>query len=765
MIDQQLYIDGVLMDLSESTDVVLDIKSNLFRDVTKMTSNYTYTIQLPRTVHNLSVLQQADRPKSGSRYPFIFHQCSYFRGGVQIIKDGRLNVLSIEESIEVLIYWGIMPAFSKLLESGMKLNEIKTNLHLPFSKVSKVADRQTATEEGVFYANYITEQTVSDNDIWQGSFNDIKPKTTKEVSLTQGKKITTGERSGEYVSGGYVDDSSYQSILTEFRAGTRAVISGASSSGDYRTFAILDIDKKIIMLAKDGLGGTITIDAPSLAHYIIINSKGTQSAKVAFTISEITDSHESHIYDHTKMYWRQPCVTAKWLLDMIAKQSGVSFAFPSECADYIRDLVIPIISNKADEGTIEGEVVGTFASATGVGDLQLTLSDTISAISQKAGDTTNYLYVLSDCTLSFDVQMKYDWNAEHGTWYPTDNGVYSKNVAPYYIEILVKHYDEEGDGTTYNVGAPFYSDGSVRRFYIERYRDLINDRCYRLITGSGSIELKQYDRVYFKLKCEDGTLYDTKTYDAFLRAGIKVGDSVPDGGNFPIGINLPEIEVTSFVKFLSLITGTFPRQLTNGTQVQFISFASVFANKGNAYDWSCKLIPYDKQGAPRKSEFSVSDFAQHNRYKWKEDEQTFGDYDADLAIDNATLDYEQDTWTLPFAASDGNRIPIRTKVTSSGGGNYKECKERVMNLTSDTEVATLSFDINLQEIFDTKYKQLASSVANAHVITERIALRDIDILDFDETKPVYFAQYGSYFAVLEIKTTDNGYCEVTMIEI
>lgn len=30
MIDQQLYIDGVLMGLPENTDVVLDIKSNLF---------------------------------------------------------------------------------------------------------------------------------------------------------------------------------------------------------------------------------------------------------------------------------------------------------------------------------------------------------------------------------------------------------------------------------------------------------------------------------------------------------------------------------------------------------------------------------------------------------------------------------------------------------------------------------------------------------------------------------------------------------------
>ena len=81
MTDQQLYIDGILMDLSEDTNVVLDIKSNLFNDVTKITSNYTYTIQLPRTVHNLSVLNQADRPKSGSKYPYIFHQCRYFRGG------------------------------------------------------------------------------------------------------------------------------------------------------------------------------------------------------------------------------------------------------------------------------------------------------------------------------------------------------------------------------------------------------------------------------------------------------------------------------------------------------------------------------------------------------------------------------------------------------------------------------------------------------------------------------------------------------------
>ena len=83
----------------------------------------------------------------------------------------------------------------------------------------------------------------------------------------------------------------------------------------------------------------------------------------------------------------------------------------------------------------------------------------------------------------------------------------------------------------------------------------------------------------------------------------------------------------------------------------------------------------------------------------------------------------------------------------------------------DKEQAALYFGIDLQDIFATKYKNLANCLSSAHVITEYLNLSDLEILNFDETKPVYFAQYGSYFAVIEIKTTDNGYCEVTMIEI
>ena len=39
--EQRLYIDGVLMDLGDDVEITLDIKSNLFRDVTKITANNT----------------------------------------------------------------------------------------------------------------------------------------------------------------------------------------------------------------------------------------------------------------------------------------------------------------------------------------------------------------------------------------------------------------------------------------------------------------------------------------------------------------------------------------------------------------------------------------------------------------------------------------------------------------------------------------------------------------------------------------------------
>jgi hypothetical protein len=44
-------------------------------------------------------------------------------------------------------------------------------------------------------------------------------------------------------------------------------------------------------------------------------------------------------------------------------------------------------------------------------------------------------------------------------------------------------------------------------------------------------------------------------------------------------------------------------------------------------------------------------------------------------------------------------------------------------------------------------------------------LSDFELLNFDETIPVYLRQYGAYFAVLEIKSSKAGIAEVQMLKL
>ena len=154
MTDQQLYIDGILMDMSEETAITLDIKSNLFRDITKMTANTTYTINLPKTAHNMAVLEFAGKPSTNSKYPYIFHTARYFRNGLEIIRNGRASILSVKETIEISIYWGLFQALATLQSSDLKLNELNCTKYLRFNRNNSSYTYEKAISEGVFYGTY-----------------------------------------------------------------------------------------------------------------------------------------------------------------------------------------------------------------------------------------------------------------------------------------------------------------------------------------------------------------------------------------------------------------------------------------------------------------------------------------------------------------------------------------------------------------------------------------------------------------------------------
>lgn len=940
MTDQQLYIDGILMDMSEETAITLDIKSNLFRDITKMTANTTYTINLPKTAHNMAVLEFAGKPSTSSKYPYILHTARYFRNGLEIIRNGRASVLSVKETIEISIYWGLFQALATLQSSDLKLNELNCTKYLRFTKNNSLYTYEKAISEGVFYGRYETAAVKTSSEEWQGYDRNVGWNSDTTYSLVGGK-IRTGTEVGKYVSGEVLTDETYQCAIIPFEAGMRATISKVLGKGDYRTWAILDTNKNVLSLADDAgktevetypllpspdpmLGmfvnagacianietsvametisirvraekagsveygalnketgettpwGTydvaagetefnvvkskpsgiliyikpsvdkminmalntgvaayylsdgklsqvhssgaysvkytsesmpidVDLQAPATAEWLVINAIKEYSTGTTILVKSETESRArasrevqtSSIgsfgggsFGYTDKGTIQPVVTVQYIIDLITAQTGVAFGWSNRAKETIKGLAVPLITRKADAQTVVGSLEGTFFQTENLGilDFQLTsLSEVFDGL--EIGHRYSQLNVKIACTMIFDVQMNWSWDASkvnpsgHKSWSFSDGSTELQafySYPPNYIEMKVKHRNNDGNETETLYIAGLQQDESSGKYVTDYESNKVNGRFIHLVAGRGEIDLEEGDIVTFEMKHpKNQRLIGLKCYNGRISASISQSDEVPYGGNFPIGKNLPDIKVTDFLKCICILTSTFPSQRFIGKTLTFADIVSLWEDKAQAVDWTKKLIPSEASNHPRQTDFSVEDYCQHNIYKWKEDDTVYQQHDADMTIDNKTLEYTQDVCTLPFAATDGDRIPIYewesvqshfgssgTTITTQVATKYKACKDRIVNLTkNDAGYAELAFNINLQDIFDNNLEKLRKTVANPHHIVERFNLSDLEILNFDETKPVYLAQYGAYFAVLEIKTTSSGYCEVTMIEL
>ncbi|MCP9546495.1 hypothetical protein [Segatella copri] len=942
MTDQQLYIDGILMDMSEDSAITLDIKSNLFRDITKMTANTTYTINLPKTAHNMAVLEFAGKPSTSSKYPYIFHTARYFRNGLEIIHSGRASVLSVKETIEISIYWGLFQALATLQSSDLKLNELNCTKYLLFTKDNSYDTYEKAIEDGVFYGRYETAVAKTSSDEWYGYDRSVGGNSDTTYSLVEGK-IRTGTEVGKYVSGEVLTDETYQCAIIPFEAGMRATIRKVLGKGQFRTWAILDTNKNVISLADDsgkteketypvlpapdpilgmfvyagacianietsvdmdtisikvraekagsieygvlnketgettpwgtyeinaagetefnvvkskpsGLlvyikpsvdnmvnmvlstavaayylsGGKLSklrlagaysvkytsesmpidvdLQAPATAEWLIINAIKAYSTGTTILVKSKSETENnarasSGTFERNGSFggggsfgssWGngtiQPSVTAKYILDLVTAQTGVAFGWSNQAKEIIKGLAVPLITRKADVQTVVGRLEGTFfhAESLGILDFQPTsLSEVFDGL--EIGHRYSQLNVKISCKMIFDVQMNWSWDASkvtpsgHKSWSFGEGSTEWQafySYPPNYIEMKVKHKNDDGTWTETLYIAGLQQDETSRKYVTDYESDKVNGRFIHLVAGRGEIDLEEGDIVTFEMKHpKNQALIGLKCYNGRLSASIKQSDEVPYGGNFPIGKNLPDIKVTDFLKCICILTSTFPSQRFIGGTLTFADIVNLWEDKAHAVDWTKKLIPSEASNHPRQTDFSVEDYCQHNIYKWKEDDTVYQQHDADMTIDNKTLEYTQDVCTLPFAATDGNRIPIyeweskqstfnNTTYTRQVATKYKACKDRIVNLTkNDAGYAELAFNIDLQDIFDNKLEKLRKTVANPHHIVERFNLSDLEILNFDETKPVYLAQYGAYFAVLEIKTTNSGYCEVTMIEL
>ena len=690
MKNERLYIDGELVDIDSGTQITMSIKSNLFRGVSKIVSNSTYTVKLPKTVRNQKILLHVDLVQNTSIYAYRLHKARYFRNGVELIKEGRVSVLQVTgEAIEVSIVWGLFSQFSSLISKGTALNDLKSNDKILYNLANEVNRFEDVKEKPYFYAGYNVWKYEDEEDMtWRTDSSMISPGNNNER-----QKETWFEYAMQF-------------------------------KGEYSP------DKKGVP------------------------------------------------YLH-------PVVRVPFVLSLIKSQTGVDFRFHEEAQEYIKTLVLPLINRKANELTSEGAFAGTFdPMSMQQGRMTLNVTGTSSVIGEQSGSRVTAITVTTDATLIFDISA--EWSFELGGrikpvgtanhWGGGENDRYNFRSGCVLRMTITKGEQQE-----------VYDIGEKRDVFSVVVPKGYRGECRFNNAGYGKIEVVKGSTITFDWV--DVTNFpNMKVLEGTIKATISKGENVPDGGFFPIAYNLPKIKVIDFVKFLTAITGSFPLQITEDGIVRLVPLSTIWKRRDEAVDWTNKIIAPTSENKPSELNYKVEDYGQHNRYKWKEDDTVKGHYDGDLRIDNETLDIEKVMYEFPFAATDGDTVPMYKieKAKKSGDGSpftgnrgedkneitktkeppYSACKDRILRLRKDSNgFAVAYFDIYMQDILDEKYRDMIRTLQQPKVIKEKVKMRDLELLRFDETRPIYLAQYGAYFAATEIRATNSDMEEVTMLQL
>lgn len=138
---EQLYINGEAVDMGDGT-ISLVYKSNLFSDLSKITSNHSYTIQLPITEKNKRILDNPGRCSYDSSFPRKFHSAHYSRNGVEVLNAAKAILISVTTSTyEIALTWGIGDGIISLASLGLNLRDLPdANYFVNWASSSKLAD-------------------------------------------------------------------------------------------------------------------------------------------------------------------------------------------------------------------------------------------------------------------------------------------------------------------------------------------------------------------------------------------------------------------------------------------------------------------------------------------------------------------------------------------------------------------------------------------------------------------------------------------------
>lgn len=643
MRNDELYISNEYVDLDDNTKITLKYKSNLFTDISKIVSNSSYTIKLPNTIKNQSIIFHADLPTCDIPFPRFKYDARYFRNGVEILKDAKIILLSTSDVFEFVLSWGNTSRFEPIVKEGKTLNDLK-------------------------------------------------------------------------------ERSEYENV----------------SSYNFPDYCINWIRQE-----------------RSISSYPVLSD---------FFIPRLNYNFRSS--DETA--WYHPAVKAKWILDHIAMDNDVTFIIPENRMERLNEMFIPLLTRNDNK--------------------------------QYANSKDLYL------------KFEYYSNTDPNSGKPIDLYFENKDFSSYYgavTQITISNKEYVGG---FHLNAPnmkLILSGEVKVTCVKHsYPNDARLIAYTLKDGSVNeivsisytdIEEKGNDDYYINFVFEDVHTQvveeSTDVMFALMGAGwigspgfisirnvmiiVAICDEVMPSlnanitngtGHYPIIPNLPTIKQIDYIKTIAAMLGLFAIPVEDSDNViQFVSVDDIVANEVNAYDWTHKVVASYRTNKPKKLNYTLPDFAQKNYLKYKDDSTVKGNYNGYIQVIDATISEMRDMLTIPFAGTDmaGGTASIRLySYDSDGKSSLEKVEPRILLIENNSGEAKGVFTgLDFQHIIDNFYSNYKDVVMMPKVITEKIEISDIELKSLDMTRPVYLAQYGRFYAIVDVKAEDTGICECELLQL
>lgn len=614
----ELYIDGTKVDMGDS-GISLEYRSNIFTDVSKIVSNFSYTIRLPKTKNNLRLIECAHIPSAVSTFPYISHTAILLRDGVQIIDKANVVLISVSETIEIALSWGNINNFEVMVNNG---------------------------------------------------------KTLKEMSYGMNPGV-------DYTRWGYMGSSTPQFLRINYG-----------------------------------------------------------------------------LKDTERSAWYHPVVTAKWIIDKISQEYGITIEYPEDRMDMLDRLKIPLLKKDIPQDWMDKYTTELTANGMIKYDLPAYQFDLFTFSLSGSTYYSRVIYQLvseSDNVIAIqgtkDVPVKME-----GKIIITVNTDMNPINAEYPVELSLRNKDNMASKIVYQCRAEIESlDTNQYRYTFnidtELKIDTAEDVSFVLYDPYSQLSNRSLEEGSIKIRMRDTVHLYTETNDD------------PSSSFFYVP-NLPDIKQIDFLKATSSMLGLFAMP-TQDNHLKFVSYDTLLGSKSVAVDWSSKLVRPYIDYTPRKIIYSLDDFAKNNWFRWKEDDDVKGNYDGKIVVDSEYLDYEKEMVELPFAACDSvadvASIPLYS-YDAEGNLVYNDNLEPRIVLVKRDFVGTfddLSWDKLLGEYYF-KYKQM---IKTPKIITEYVKLNPVELKSLDMAVPIYLKQYGCFWAVIKVKTMDNNICEVELLKI